>query len=69
MNEVREIQEILKSCSYVHGYNLFVTEFLNSVILDGKVSSHFQKQMAQEVVSKYIKSKGKLLRNNIIVEK
>lgn len=64
-----EIQRILQSCSYVQRYNLSVMEVMDSVVLEGKVESHFHKQMAQEVVGKFIKSKGKLLRNNITVEK
>lgn len=64
-----EVQTILQSCSYVKRYNLSVMEIMDSVVLVGKVESYFHKQMAQEVVGKFIKSKGKLLRNNIIVEK
>lgn len=68
-----ELQAAFLKSPYTKGYKLSIVELPNAVVIRGRVRSFFHKQMVQEEVGKFLKSKGQqglrlTLQNEITVD-
>ena len=67
-----QICAVLNNCPHMKKYEISVIEYSHAIVLAGTVNSFFHKQMAQETVGQFLKSKMQqglmlMLKNDIVV--
>lgn len=64
-----QIYTVLKNCPYVQMYDFSIMQLENEIVISGKVNCYYHKQMSQETVGRFLRSKGMkfVLTNEIVV--